>query len=467
MTRRDWIVLGLVVVVAAGVRVGALATPPRMLFDEVWYARDGCWYWTGSQAKCQIATFDPFDRDVQRNLAQYHEITPEHPPLGKWLIGAPIKVFGFYPRVWRMAALLAGVLTVALLFVFVRLAMGSTHVAAGAALLLAVDYPSFIHSRLATLDVFLGLFTLAAFLFCFLDRAQIAARMAGAPAHQRWRLAAGIAAGCAAATKPSGGSVALGVLALVAGWELAERRRATGSFAGVGRAAASIAALLVAVPLAVHAVTYVGRLDGSLLALPWSEGAWARAWVERQSYMMDLHIDKTSTLSSPWALPMTTDPVPYLFERRGDSVSQILLFGNPVLWWGGFAAVLYAAVRWIRDRGSALAAVVVVGFLAAYASWLAATLSQTVAFLFYIVPVAPFVYLALAHAYSQLRPSRGLRIAAAGLVAVSVAAFAFYLPILSGRSLGVDEWRARACSARVLWLAPEPECGLREARPPR
>lgn len=456
--------LGLIVTVAFGLRASALDSPPKRVFDETWYARDACFYWLESRTRCELATFKAFDRDVQRNLVDYHEVTPEHPPLGKWLIGVPVRVFGFFPRAWRLASVLAGALTVALLFVFARLALGSTGVAAGAALLLAVDYPHFIHSRLALLDVFLCLFTLAAFLFCFLDRAQIAARVAGRASHQRWRLAAGVAAGAAAATKPSGGAVAVGVLALVAGWELAERRRATGSLAGFGRAARSIALLLVVVPLAVYAATYAGRLDGSLLALPWSEGAWVQAWVERQSFMMSLHVDKPSTLSSPWTLPMTERPIAYLLERRGDSVSEILLFGNPLLWWGGFATVVFAAVRWLRDRGSAIAAVIVVGFLAAYASWLAATLTQTVAFLFYVVPVAPFVYLALAYAYTQLPQSRPVRLAGAGAVVVAIAAFAFFLPILSARPLEEDRWRLRACAAQTLWLEPESDCGLRRAR---
>ena len=466
MKRRDWVVLGLIVLMAAGLRISAIDSPPRRLFDEVWYARDGCYRWVGSERTCELATFTAPDRDVQRNLRVYGEVTPEHPPLGKLLIGVPIKVLGFGPRAWRLASLLAGVLTVALLFVFVRLALGSTAVAAASGLLLTVDYPHFIHSRLATLDVFLCLFAFAAFLFCYLDRAQLTARLAGRPSHQRWRLAAGVAAGAAAATKPSGGAVAVGVLALVVAWEIAERRR-SGQARPWRPAAASIGALLVVVPLAVYMATYIGLVHGSLLAAPWAEDSWFRAWAERQTQMMSLHVDKPSTISSPWVLPMTEPPMAYLLERRGDSVSQILLFGNPLLWWGGFIAVVFAAVRWIRDRQSALAAVIVVGFLAAYASWLAATLTKTVAFLFYIVPVAPFLYLALAYAYTQIPPSRARRIGGVGVVVASLAAFAFYLPILSARSLDVDDWRPRACSAQTLWLDPQPDCGLHQATPAR
>ncbi len=464
MTRRDWIVVGLLLLLAAGVRATALASPPQRVFDEVWYARDGCFYWVQSKSTCQLRTFSVPDRDVQANLAERGEVTPEHPPLGKWLIGAPIKVFGFGPRAWRLAAVLAGALTVALLFAFVRMAIGSTGIATASGLLLAVDYPHFIHSRLAMLDVFLCLFTMAAFLFCFLDRAQVAARVAGAPAHQRWRLAAGLAAGAAAASKLSGGAVAVGVVALVVCWELAERRSVTRPADGGSRAAGSIVLLLVVVPVAVYAASYVTLVEGSLFALPWSEGAWIREWIERQSDMLDVHTGKSSTLSSPWALPMTTAPMAYLFERDGGEIRQILLFGNPLLWWAGFAAALYAALAWLRDRRAAIAPVIVVGFAAAYASFASATLTKTVAFLFYAVPVAPFLYLALAYVYSRLPPSRGLRAAGIGVVGASLAAFAFFWPILSARPLDRDAWRARACTAQFLWLDQRPECGLDRAR---
>lgn len=464
MTRRDLAVAVVLFLLAAGVRASALDSPPTRVFDEVWYARDGCLRWLDSQAACALENFHAPDRDVQANIAEYGEVTPEHPPLGKLLIGAPIEAFGFTPRAWRLAALLAGSLTVVLLFALVRLALRSVWLAGGTGLLLAVDYPLFIHSRLAMLDVFLALFTLAAFTCCFLDRAQIAARMRGEHSHQRWRLAAGIAAGAAAASKPSGGAVAVGVLALVVGWEIAERRRGGHDPGGPVRAVGSVVLLLGVVPLVTYAATYAGLVDGSLLALPWSEEAWVRQWVDRQSHMLSLHVDKPSTLSSRWALPMTTAPQAYVFERQGDSVREVLLFGNPLLWWGGFVAVLFVAFRWLRGRGSAIAPVIVVGFLAAYASWLSATLTKTVAFLFYVVPVAPFVYLALAYAYAELPSSRASRAAAVGLVCASVGAFAFYLPILSARPLSVDAWRSRACSAQALWLDQQPGCGLERAR---
>ena len=461
MTPRDWALLGIIVLIAAGTRLAALDSPQRMVLDEYWYARDGCFYWRGSQAECGLANLVAPDRDVQRMLADYGELTPEHPPLAKLLIGAPTRVLGFAPRPWRLASVLAGLLSIALLFLLAKRALGSTVAAAGAALLLALDYPHLIHSRIAMLDIFVGLFALAAFYFCLLDRAQMQARIAGGRSHQGWRLAAGAAAGAATASKLSGAAVAVGVLALVIAWEVAERRQAARAAARLANAGASIVLLLVAVPLAVYVATYAGRLHGALLAAPWAEGSWIRAFVERQADMLQLQADKPSSSTPLWTLPMTARPLPYILERRGDGVRELLLFGNPLLWWGGFAAAALATLRLRRDGPAA--AVVAVGFFAVFAGWLLLTLTRTPVHLYHAVAIIPFLYLALAYLFTQVSRWRSGRVAAAVVLAVSAAAFAFYLPILTARELDLEHWRPRACSAQALWLDPKAQCGLRTA----
>ena len=462
MTRRDWALLCVIVVFAAAARLVFLDSPPGLVLDEFWYARDGCFYWRASAAECGLTNLVAPDRDVSMTLAVYGELTPEHPPLGKWLIGAPMGALDFGVRAWRLASVGAGVLSVALLFVLVKRAVASTAAAAGASALLAVDYPHFIHSRLAMLDIFVALFAVAAFFFCVLDREQIVARAAGGLSHRRWRLAAGVAGGAAAACKISGAAVVLGVLLLVTVWEIEARRRSAQRTRGVGRELSSIVLLLVAVPLTAYVATYAGRLDGSLLTAPWVEGSWLRAWVERQSFILNLHTDKPRSSTPLWALPMTEEPVPYVLERRGDGIRELLLFGNPLLWWGGFAAVVYAALRWWRGDRDGAAALVVVSFVAAYAAWLSITLTQRNILLFHAVPITPFLYLALAYAYVQLAKSRPRRIAAAVAVASAATAFAFYFPILSARPLEPTQWRMRACSAQALWLERVEGCGLPE-----
>ena len=98
MTRRDWGALALIASLAAIVRIIAVNSPSSTLLDEYWYARDGCYYWKSSVEECGMTGLIPPDRDVATWLARYGELTPEHPPLAKWLIGAPTAVLGT-PRV--------------------------------------------------------------------------------------------------------------------------------------------------------------------------------------------------------------------------------------------------------------------------------------------------------------------------------------------------------------------------------
>ncbi len=103
-------ILGLIVVVllAAFVRFDGLGTPNTFIADEGFYAPDGCLYVLSSH-QC--------DRSA--------EASPEHPPLGKWLIGLGIKATSFTPQGWRTAPAIAGTLTVALLFLLALRLFGS------------------------------------------------------------------------------------------------------------------------------------------------------------------------------------------------------------------------------------------------------------------------------------------------------------------------------------------------------
>ena len=460
MTRRDSILLFLIAVLAAVVRIVAVNFPPRTVVDEFWYARDGCFYWRASAEECGMANLVAPDRDVATWLATYGELTPEHPPLAKWLIGTPMALLGYSPGAWRLASVGVGVVTVVLLYLLAKKAFASTMAAAGASGLLAVDYPHLVHSRLAMLEIFVALFGVAAFYFGLLDRAQIVRRAEGRPSHRRWRLATGLAGGGAAACKLSGVAIVAGVFALVVAWEITAQRRSQQGLRAAGKEALSIVLLLGVVPVAVYMTTYLGRLDGSLLLAPWVEGSWAREWVERQSYMLRFHADKPPASTPPWALPMTEKPLSYVLERSDARVREILLFGNPLLWWGGFAAVVYAAARWARGERTLPAALVVISFVASYAGWLSLTLTRRNVHLFYAVPVAPFLYLALAFVGVRVAASRAGRIGAAAVVTGAAVAFAFYLPILTGRPLELGEWRPRACSAHALWLARVEGCGL-------
>ncbi len=146
-----------------------------------------------------------------------------HPPVGKVLIGAGMRLFGCNSFGWRVAAALFGTLTVLLVYLIGRRLFRVPWVAALAALLVAVDGLHFVQSRIAMLDIFLAFFIALAVWLLLEDRARTSVWHTG---WRPWRIASGVAIGLGTATKWSAAFVIpiLAVIALV--WEIERRRRA-------------------------------------------------------------------------------------------------------------------------------------------------------------------------------------------------------------------------------------------------
>src|SRR5205085_1080636 len=73
----------------------------------------------------------------------------EHPPLAKWAIAAGIRLVGDRPLGWRLAALVAGILTVPLVWLLARRLFASVWWATFAAGLVATDGLLIVQSRTA------------------------------------------------------------------------------------------------------------------------------------------------------------------------------------------------------------------------------------------------------------------------------------------------------------------------------
>ena len=248
MTRRDWALLCVIVVFAAAARLVFLDSPPGLVLDEFWYARDGCFYWRASAAECGLTNLVAPDRDVSMTLAVYGELTPEHPPLGKWLIGAPMEVLDFGVRAWRLASVGAGVLSVALLFVLVKRAVASTAAAAGAS---AFSRSTIRTSSTPPRDARHLRGAVRRRRVLLLRSRPRADRRPGRGRALAPTLAAcgGGGGGCGRRVQDLRRRRRPGRAPVVTVWEIAARRRSAQRTRGVGRELFSIVLLLVAVPL--------------------------------------------------------------------------------------------------------------------------------------------------------------------------------------------------------------------------
>ena len=450
-TRVDTVALVAIVIGAALMRFVSLGRPVELVFDEIFYARDACWYVFGSETVCGI-----------NDLA-----SRAHPPLGKWLIGSGIAAFGYEPFGWRVAVAAAGTLSVALVYLLawrllrgVAPGRGATVGAITASGLLAVDFLHLVHSRVGMLDAFIALFVIGAVTFAVLDRDRDRER----PRHpwwwrlalgRPWLLLAGACLGAATATKWSGAYVAPAVIGLVVAWAISDQRRRAPDAgwwptftAAFRRDALPTIVMLGIVPLVVYVASYTGRMPGAILALPWQTGSvWRGIW-DHQQAMLDFH----TTLggdhpyqSPPWSWPLLRRPVAYWFSDEGGAYREILALGNPLVWWTGLVALVVLGVAWWRARWplDGPEPVILAAAISTFLPWLVLSGDRSQTFLWYFLPTVPFLGLAIGVLAAWAWQRTAGRVAVVAYGTLVVASFAFYVPVLTALPLDPDAWRMR------------------------
>ena len=375
-----------------------------------------------------------------------------HPPLGEVLIGSGIALFGYDAFGWRAAALVAGTISIALLYLLGRRLLGTTLGASLAAGLLAFDFLHFVHSRIAMLDVFLALFATAVFAFAVLDRDVLhdPERPKGLFRGRHWRYAAGAAGGAAAACKWSGALALIAAALLIVAWEIAARLR-DGRGNAVSRAVRDAAPAtflaLGVVPVIVYFASYIGTMPGEVLAPPWAAGSWFRNVVEQQFVMAGFHVTLPGhhPYESPgWSWLLVKQPVAYYFDTFAGNYQEILALGNPLVWWPSIPAAGYVAYRWIRTRSlHGPEPLIVVGLIVTLLPWLLVIGVRNAVFLFYILPTVPLICLAVAYVLSTISGTTAGRITTGGYLAVCLAAFVFYYPVLAAVPTPPDAWQTR------------------------
>lgn len=472
-TRGGWAATALVGLIAGLLRVVRLDLPAGRIFDEVYYSCD-------AQGLLQAGVELAKTEDPGCTLTDQGSYVV-HPPLGKWAIALGLRVFGLDEVGWRSAAAVAGTLTVVVLVRAGRRLTGSTLLGCLAGLLLAVDGLHFVQSRIAMLDVFLVLWTTSAFACLLADRDAVRSRLA---AGQRlglrpWRLAAGLCLGAGLATKWSAAYYALALVALSLVWEASARRRHGTDRSRRRTLRANVlpgGLALGLLPLTVYVASWAGWFASDQgYSRDWAQGrstTWflvpdaVRSLWHYHAMMLDFH----SGLSTPH--PYESRPVSWLLLVRPvlyyyppgitgqqgqygcqaeQCVREVLAVGNPVVWWGGFLALVGLLWLWLakRDwRASTVLVLVAAGVL----PWLRDDLTaDRTMFLFYALPALPFLCLGLALVAgwalggptAPLLRRRWGALGVGAFVALALVVFGFFYPVLAAQVLPLESWQSR------------------------
>lgn len=494
--RWEWILILAVAAVAALLRFHRLDHPHKLIFDETYYVKDAySLLHFGVEMEWEEDINDAFIAGEAEPLNEPAYVV--HPPLGKWLIGLGMLLFGSDNGFgWRFSSAMVGTLSVLILSLIAWKIFHSSFLGATAGLLMAVDGHHLVMSRTGLLDIFLSFFVLAGFGALVLDRdhgrRQLAdtinsAYRSGTLSQvlrygpmiwwRPWRIVAGIllAAGC---------SVKLSGLAFVAifglmtvFWDL-NARRVVGirrwALGGILRDGLWAFVCVVGVGFLTYLATWTGWFVSSRgYHRHWAEDNPAESWLG--SLIPDtlrswFHYHRASTefhtgldsghnyASSPWTWPFMGRPVSFHYESTDDGSGDcgaahcseaILDLANPILWWSGTVAIIILTVVWFAKRDWRVGAILG-AYVAGQLVWV--LWPERTMFFFYTIAYEPFLILAIVYCLGWLlrwetghNPRAKTRnlVIVLGYILVIMLVSAFFMPIWTAEEIPYDQWRWR------------------------
>ena len=357
-----------------------------------------------------------------------------HPPVGKWMIAAGIKLFGDNPVGWRIATAFIGSLMILLIGLIAQRLFRSPLLSGLASALAALDGMALVHSRTALLDNFLTFFILLATYF-FIRR-------------NYWLT--GLFLGIALSTKWS-------AIYFIAAFGLIALYRAFSHH--TGRAL---------IRPTVERFTQFGLIPITVYFISWSgwflsDRGWGRDFSSnplRSFYYYHQQIlgfhtgltQKHTYEANPWSWLFMGRPTSFFYESPtgcgGNSCSQeVIALGTPLLWWLAIAALALVLGMWFRSlmtrHFDPAVTIIVAGMVAGYLPWF--FFQERTVFTFYVIAFQPFLILALVYAVRAifLRFQKSGEIIVATLFILIFLNFVYFLPIYLGDLITYEAWRSR------------------------
>ena len=400
--------ISIIVGFALALRLWRLNLPKGYIFDEVYYAKNAASLITDG---------------VELNEQGAAEFVV-HPPLGKWLIGIGIKLFGNNEFGWRVIAAIVGSASVLLIYLIVQRLFNSLFLSNIAAALFALDGLHLVMSRVALLDIFLMFFIMLTFYLILRDNLWLS----------------GVVIGFASATKWS----ALFVIPFLI---LLTVNIGRANFATWGKRFSQF----VLAPIGIYLLSWSGWF---LSAKGWARDSGSNLFSSLWNYhveIMNFHrglTEQHTYAANPWNWLVLGRPTSFYYESTkncgAQSCSQeILAIGTPILWWAGIFTIAITVGLFIinRDRVSAF---ILAGIAGTYLPWF--FIQNRTTFYFYAIAIFPFIVLSLINVFNWALNNQINRKLIYGFVITVGINFIYFMPIFIGINIPYVDWLAR------MWL---------------
>ena len=405
---RQILPISIITIFSLIIRIWHLNLPKGYIFDEIYYAKN---------ANSLI------EHGVELNEQGGADFIV-HPPLGKWLIGIGIKIFGNNEFGWRIIPALVGTACVILIYLIAQRLFNSIFLSSTAALLMALDGLALVMSRVALLDIFLMFFILLCCYFILTNNLWLS----------------GVAIGLAGASKWSGFFLIPLIIALTINWknlQLSSLLRRLVQF--------------IFIPIGVYFITWIGWI---LNSNGWGRQSGGNLFTSLWKYhieILNFHRDlseKHAYNANPWSWLVLGRPTSFYYESPSDCgaascAQEILAIGTPVLWWAGVFAIAVTAGLFIvsKDR---IAAFILAGIAGTYLPWF--LIQGRTMFYFYAISILPFLILALIYTFNWALKYKDYRKYIGAFIIVVAINFIYFLPIFLGIQMPYSDWLDR------MWL---------------
>lgn len=382
------LLLFLILFFAFFTRFFRLDYPPTFYFDEVYNA-----FTTIEFTKGNINAYEWFHTSPVKNTA----FGWTHPPLAKLIGATGILIFGNNAFGWRVVNTVIGIGVIILIFLITRLLFpDKKYLALLTSLIASLDGLLLVQSRINMNDIVFTFFALLTF-YALLKKVNI--------------FILGVVLGMTLATKWTG----IYLLPVLLLFMLRTRKNPLFIFLS-----------LFIIPIIIYLLSYSQYF---LLG-----GSWENfVELQKQMWWYNTNLKATHDYGSAWwSWPFNLYPIWYFVEYQGKQMVNIFASGNPIIFWGGFLAVIFCIFDFFKKKSKSLL-IILLGYFIFWLPWAA---SPRVMFLYHYTPSVPFLTMALGY---QLYKLKMQPIIFWGVIILIILTFIFYYPFLTGIMLP-KEW---------------------------